>query len=117
MLAPSIAADVTTAMAGVPAYVRQRLAGGRPAAAKTGTVQRPGPGEDNKDAWMVGFTPQLATVVWVGTDASAPIRDARGRPVSGGTLPAAMWKRVMDAGLTGQPILRLTAAPAPVRRP
>jgi membrane peptidoglycan carboxypeptidase len=86
-------------MAGVPAYVGRPLAHG-PAAAKTGTVQ--GRGEENKDAWMAGFTPRLATVVWIGTDTSAPIRDARGRPIAGAGLPAAIWQRVTDAGLDPQ---------------
>ncbi len=46
------------------------LAGGRPSAAKTGTVQLGDTGatkEANKDAWMVGYTPSLSTAVWVGT--------------------------------------------------
>ncbi len=34
----------------------------RPAAAKTGTT------EDFKDAWIIGYTPQLVTGVWVGND-------------------------------------------------
>ncbi len=102
-------------MAAVPAYVHQELAGHRPAAAKTGTVQ--GRGADNKDAWMVGFTPQLATAVWVGTDTSAPIRDARGRPISGSTVPAAIWKRVADAALHGKAVLPLTATAPPDRTP
>jgi membrane peptidoglycan carboxypeptidase len=100
VVAAGVARDVATAMAGVPAYVGRPLAHGRPAAAKTGTVQ--GRGADNKDAWMAGFTPGLATVVWVGTDTSAPIRDARGRPIAGAGLPAAIWQRVTDAGLDPQ---------------
>jgi penicillin-binding protein 1A len=40
--------------------VRGRL--DRPAAAKTGTT------EEFKDAWIIGFTPQLVTGVWVGND-------------------------------------------------
>ena len=114
VLAPAVARDVAAAMSGVPAYVHRPLAGHRPAAAKTGTVQ--GRGGDNKDAWMVGFTPQLATAVWVGTDTSAPIRDGHG-PISGATVPARVWQRVSDAGLAGQPVLPLTAAPAPPRAP
>jgi membrane peptidoglycan carboxypeptidase len=84
------------------------------AAAKTGTVQ--GRGAENKDAWMVGFTPQLATAVWIGTDTSAPIRDARG-PIAGAGAPARIWKLVTDAGLTGQPVLPLTATPPPAKTP
>ena len=50
-----------------PAYSRgHALSGGRPSAAKTGTVQL-GDTDANKDAWMVGYTPSLSTAVWVGT--------------------------------------------------
>ena len=46
----------------------------------------------------------------------APIRYA-GRPVEGGTLPAAIWKRVTDAALHGQAVLPLTATAPPDRTP
>ena len=43
---------------------------GRPAAGKTGTTN------DYKDAWFVGYVPQLATAVWMGhSDKPAPIED------------------------------------------
>ena len=46
---------------------------GRPAAGKTGTTN------DYVDAWFVGYTPQLATAVWVGhPEGSIPLRDVRG---------------------------------------
>ena len=35
---------------------------GRPAAGKTGTT------DDYKDAWFVGFTPNLSAAVWIGDD-------------------------------------------------
>ena len=110
VLAAGVAHDVAAAMAAVPAYVHQPLARRRPAAAKTGTVQARGPG--NKDAWMAGFTPQLATVVWIGSETSTPIRDAHG-PIAGAGAPARIWKQVTDAGLAGQPVLPLTATPPP----
>ena len=50
---------------------------GRPAAGKTGTSQ------DWRDAWFVGFTPDLLTAVWVGNDNGAPMAK-----VTGGELPA-----------------------------
>ena len=46
---------------------------GRPAAGKTGTAQ------EYWDAWFCGYTPQLATCVWVGyPDAERPAREHRG---------------------------------------
>ena len=47
-------------------------------AGKTGTVQHPTLNGQNKDAWMVGYTPSVSTAVWVGTDQSDPIK-TRGR--------------------------------------
>ena len=43
-----------------------------------------GPAAQNNDAWMAGFTPELATSVWVGTDRNAPARTrtAGGTPMS-----------------------------------
>jgi peptidoglycan glycosyltransferase len=71
-------------------------------AAKTGTVQSRFPGENN-DAWMAGFTPQLATSVWMGTDRNSPIRTATGDPISGRTLPGEVWRGFMAAALSDTP--------------
>ena len=57
---------------------------GRPAAGKTGTSQ------NWRDAWFVGFTPDVLTAVWVGNDNGAPMAK-----VTGGELPAEIWKRFM----------------------
>ena len=54
-----VADNVTSAMEPIAAYSRgHNLAGGRPSAAKTGTAQLGDTGQ-NKDAWMVGYTPSL----------------------------------------------------------
>src|SRR5690606_35514730 len=79
------------------------LAGGRPSGAKTGTTQLGDTGE-NKDAWMIGFTPQMSTAVWVGTEQSLPIRTSGGARIYGSGLPAAIWKATMDGGHEGEPI-------------
>lgn len=73
---------------------------GRPAAGKTGTTS------DYRDAWFIGFTPQITTAVWVGNDNNSPLRGlVRGQPVgagiAGGTIPAPMWKFFMDRALKG----------------
>ena len=75
-----VARNVTEAMLDVAEHDGLALPGGRPVAAKTGTVQSRFEGENN-DAWMAGFTPSLATAVWIGTDMNSPIRTARGTPI------------------------------------
>ncbi len=105
-----VARNVTETMLGVAE--RDGLAlGRRPVAAKTGTVESRFPGENN-DAWMAGFTPQLATSVWVGTDRNSPIRTASGDPISGRTLPGEVWRGFMAAALRTAP-----SAPFPPFRP
>lgn len=71
----------------------------RPAAGKTGTSQR------NRDAWFVGFTPELSSAVWVGyPDAERPLVGVHGvTRVSGATWPARIWKAFMDAASAGTP--------------
>ncbi len=58
----------------------------RPAAGKTGTSQ------NFRDAWFVGYTPQLVAGVWMGNDNGAPMRK-----VSGSGLPAKVWQAFMTA--------------------
>jgi penicillin-binding protein 1A len=65
---------------------------GRPAAGKTGTS------EDWRDAWFAGFTPDFTTVVWVGNDDGAPMAH-----VTGGQLPAEIWKKFMLVAEKGMP--------------
>jgi peptidoglycan glycosyltransferase len=65
-------------------------------------VQSRFPGENN-DAWMAGFTPQLAASVWMGTDRNSPIRTASGDPISGRTLPGEVWQGFMASALHDAP--------------
>ena len=71
-----------------------RLSSGQPAAGKTGTTS------DYKDAWFIGYTPQLLTGVWVGNDDARPMEK-----VVGGALPAHLWRNFMDRALAGQEIV------------
>ena len=98
----AVADNVTSAMQPIAGYSNgHNLAGGRPSAAKTGTTQLGDTGA-NKDAWMVGFTPSLATAVWVGTtQGNKPLVNKWGSPVWGSTLPSDIWKSTMDGGLQG----------------
>ncbi|OLZ58861.1 transglycosylase domain-containing protein [Amycolatopsis keratiniphila] len=74
----------------------------RPAALKTGDFQFEET-EDNAGGWAVGYTPQLATAVWVGSDEPRRMRDAAGEKLTGRTLPADMWQRFMNGVHRGQP--------------
>ena len=74
---------------------------GRPAAGKTGTNgQRTG----NKDAWFIGFTPQLSTAVWYGNHNRKDPVTHNGAPLYGGDLPAAAWQEMMNLALAGAPV-------------
>ena len=97
-----VADNVTAAMEPIAGYSRgHNLAGGRPSAAKTGTAQFGDTG-DNKDAWMVGYTPSLSTAVWVGTvRGDKPLVTASGGQVYGSGLPSDIWKATMDGALKG----------------
>ncbi len=65
---------------------------GRPAAGKTGTAS------DYKDAWFMGYTPDLVAGVWVGNDEATPMAK-----VTGGAIPARIWKGFMSKSLEGVP--------------
>ena len=82
-----------------------RAALSRPAAGKTGTT------DEHADAWFVGYTPGLATAVWMGyTRGEIPMRNVHGISVSGGSFPAEIWRRFMEPALAGRPA-RECAAP------
>jgi len=57
---------------------------GKPAAGKTGTT------DDCKDAYFIGFTPDVVTGVWVGNDDNTRMGE-----LTGGTVPAKIWRDVM----------------------
>ncbi|MDH4385980.1 MAG: PBP1A family penicillin-binding protein [Caulobacter sp.] len=69
-----------------------RAAFGRPAAGKTGTSQ------NYRDAWFVGFTPDVVTGVWVGNDDDTPMER-----VAGGGMPSTIWRQYMVAAHQGLP--------------
>ena len=72
---------------------------GRDVAGKTGTTS------DYKDAWFIGYTPDLVAGVWVGNDDNDPMKK-----VSGATLPAQIWHGFMAAALAGIPATSLPTA-------
>ncbi|MRH86468.1 penicillin-binding protein [Nocardia sp. SYP-A9097] len=99
----TVADTVSQAMLPIAGYSNNHNLAGRPSAAKTGTTQLGDTGQ-NKDAWMVGFTPSLCTAVWVGTEQSQPILTARGAAIYGSGLPSDIWKQTMDGALDGTPV-------------
>lgn len=80
-------------LSGVIGYGTGRGAAiGRPAAGKTGTTS------DYRDAWFMGYTPDLVAGVWVGNDNNAEMKK-----VTGGTLPAPIWREFMRNALANVP--------------
>jgi penicillin-binding protein 1A len=65
---------------------------GRSMAGKTGTTS------DYKDAWFIGYTPDMVTGVWVGNDDNTPMRK-----VTGGNMPSLIWKEYMTLALKDVP--------------
>ena len=66
---------------------------GRPAAGKTGTTS------DYKDAWFVGFTPDLSAAVWMGNDNEGYLNG-----ITGGNLPAEIWHDFMVVAASKYPV-------------
>ena len=66
-----------------------------PAAGKTGTT------DDYRDAWFIGFTPQIVTGVWVGYDKPRP----GGKGFTGGGVAAPIWEQFMRPALASRPTL------------
>jgi len=73
----------------------QRFGQERPAAGKTGTT------DDYRDAWFIGYTPQMITGVWVGHDQPRP----GGRSFTGGAIAAPIWERFMRQALAAEPAM------------
>lgn len=85
---------------------RAKLPDGREAAGKTGTTSAA------RDAWFVGFTADYVAGVWMGYDDNTPLKG-----VTGGGLPAEIWRETMvrvHEGVPVKPLPMLRPAPAPV---
>ena len=106
VLTAEAAAKTNSILSGVliSGTARRSQLDGRVAAGKTGTQ------DNNTNSWMVGYTPDLVTAVWVGhPDLYLPMNNipefvAVGVPrVLGGTFPSRIWKAAMDAAHAGRP--------------
>jgi len=98
----------------------------RPTAGKSGTTQLPdlpefkGLGTNTaKDAWFVGYTPELTAAVWLGYDKTDR---AHHLTTTGGSVPAVLFKEILSMSLRDSPvsafplppeISRLTEKPDP----
>jgi len=118
VLDPTIAEGLTTLLQGVlgKGGTGFGLALGRPAAGKTGTD------DDFKNAWFSGYTPDLASSVWVGNpDSTVPMRaitvnNKKYAEVFGATLSGPIWQLAMKGALLNQPIQSFTNPPDAVLR-
>jgi len=63
-----------------------------PAAGKTGT------GQQYRDAWFIGYTAHFTTGVWLGNDDFSPMKR-----ITGGSLPATIWRKLMEAAHRAKP--------------
>ena len=70
---------------------RRAAVSGVPIAGKTGTSG------DYRDAWFLGYTASMVTGVWLGNDDNRPMNK-----VTGGSLPAEIWRRTMTPILADQ---------------
>ena len=95
VLDPMTAYQITSMMEGVVQRGTARVLKSmdRPIAGKTGTTN------DEKDAWFVGFTPNLVVGVYMGYDTPTPM----GHAATGGGLAAPVFKEFMEAALKGKP--------------
>jgi membrane peptidoglycan carboxypeptidase len=85
---------------------------GRPAAGKTGTTT------DNKDAWFVGYVPQLSAATWVGHEIPETLVHPLCGEVTGGCLPTILWQRFMTEamGILELPVEDFPPPPPPPLR-
>ncbi|ALV28613.1 penicillin-binding protein 1A [Pannonibacter sp. Q-1] len=95
VLDPMTAYQITSMMEGVVqrGTATSVRAVGRPVAGKTGTTN------EEKDAWFVGYTPDLAVGVFIGYDQPRPM----GRGATGGLVAAPIFTEFMKEALAGSP--------------
>jgi penicillin-binding protein 1A len=104
VISPQLAYMMNELLKGVldrgTAAAARRLGFTRPAAGKTGTTN------DYKDAWFVGYTPDLLAVVWVGFDGPSKLN------LSGAEAALPIWTDFMKSATASMPVTDFVA-PAP----
>ena len=97
-LSPAVAYVTTQMLRDVMVYGTakslKKFSHERPAAGKTGTT------DDYRDAWFIGYTPQLVTGIWVGHDKPKP----GGKGFTGGGVVAPIWEKFMRPALASRPL-------------
>ena len=83
------------------ATAARRMGFTRPAAGKTGTTN------DYKDAWFVGYTPDLLAVVWVGFDGQSKLN------LSGAEAALPIWTEFMKSATASMPVTDFVAPELP----
>jgi penicillin-binding protein 1A len=103
VVSPEIAYMMTNMMVGViqNGTGRRVRALGRPAAGKTGTTN------DFRDAWFLGYTPEIITGVWVGVDDHTTL----GHGEAGGRVASPIWLEFMQEAARGYPITDFVIPP------
>ncbi len=95
-ISPQVAATITDMLKDVVSYGTGGRANiGRPVAGKTGTSN------EFRDAWFVGYTPQLVAGVWVGYD---DMRKSLGHGEAGGRASAPIWAQFMKEALSNREV-------------
>jgi penicillin-binding protein 1A len=103
VMAPAAAYVVTNLLESVVqnGTGRRAVALGRPLAGKTGTTN------DSRDAWFVGFSPDLLAGVWVGFDSDR----ALGPRETGSRAALPIWMTFMGKSLEGRPVVDFPKPP------
>ena len=88
----------------------------RPIAGKTGTHQ------GFREAWFIGFIPQYTSSIWIGfAEEQLPLTDVEIngeviKNVSGGRVPAPMWKEFMTKVIEGLPVIEWPNDPSDIEK-
>jgi penicillin-binding protein 1A len=113
VIEPEVAREATEVMIGdiTHGIAGKASLGNRPAAGKTGTS------ENFFDAWFVGFTPQLATAVWMGySEGGATLEQLlspEGEALGSVGSPVTIWQNYMQSVLEDEPIRRFEGVDEP----
>jgi penicillin-binding protein 1A len=111
VIEPAVAHQVTAMLERVVCCGTGRAAAlGRPVAGKTGTAQ------DYTNVYFAGYTPQVATAVWVGfPEGQIPMDSYYGQSVYGGTVAAPIWHTFMARATAGMSVESFPPPPPPRR--
>ena len=93
-LATQVLAANVTGGTGRKAMLRRQVAAG-----KTGTT------DNHADVWFVGYTPYLATAVWIGSPTGLETVKFNGTEIFGGDYPAAVWGAFNNAYHQNLPVV------------